>query len=78
MNESMFQANKASTNIALYGGGKLTYGPFNKVFPSPPRKLSQNVAYKNISILAGTTKHDGSFVLTCKMLSIFKNYKFNI
>lgn len=54
------------------GGTKLTYGPYSNMFPSPPDELLENVAYQNISILGGVTKHDGSFMFACKTLLIFK------
>ncbi|XP_037025276.1 glutactin-like [Bradysia coprophila] len=54
---------KGSDNMALYGGAKLTYGPTNQMFPVLPSESSQNAAYRNISIVAGLTKHDGSFLL---------------
>lgn len=55
---------KGSVNIAKFGGSKLTYGPSNRVFPESPFLFKENPAYQNISIVAGITKHDGSFMLT--------------
>ncbi|KAJ6647575.1 Glutactin, partial [Pseudolycoriella hygida] len=55
---------KGAENIALYGGAKFTYGPLSQIFPVPPEELDGNVAYQNIPILAGITKHDGSYMLT--------------
>lgn len=63
---TILQVNKGSDNIALYGGAKLTYGPSNQIFTVPPSWFRENLAYEKISILAGVTKHDGSFLLTCK------------
>lgn len=64
------QLNKGSDNIALYGGAKLTYGPFNLVFPVPFSYVNENPAYQNVSILAGVTKHDGSFLFTSTKVSL--------
>lgn len=55
--------NKGSDNIALGGGAKLSYGPSSELFPVSLSEFKENVAYQNVSILAGITKHDGSFLL---------------
>lgn len=47
-----------------HGGNKLTIGGPTNIFPMTPYQLMRNgFARQNLPMMAGVTKHDGTFAL---------------
>lgn len=70
VSENVLDNGLLNEGLTGFGGAKLTY---SSVLPMLPHELiTQKGAIKNITVMAGNVKDDGTFVLGSKILFVYK------